>query len=101
MATRQSGNASVLNWLRGKRRTTATANVLAYDSRCGRYRVEVHTSMLECERGKRGARRKRWYPLVKINDRFEFVLPHVRPWKSTRAAAERSCNNHAKKTETS
>jgi len=89
----------MLEWLkRAKKRSTAASEVSAYDSRCGRYRVEVHVSTLECDRGKRGKRKQRWYALVKDGDGWTLTASarDVRTHSlKTRAAAERECDRHA------
>jgi hypothetical protein len=85
---------SSLEWLkRGKKRTTVTAEVTAWDSRCGRYRVEVHKSFYE-RVGKRKRRRESWYALVKIDNTCEIVgLVSRKP--ANRKAAEARCQDHA------
>jgi len=85
-----------IEWLkRGKKRTTATGEAIAYDSRCGRYRVEAHTSGLACERGKRGQRRKRWCALLAVAGHWAFIDSRQR-WTTNRNVAERMCEKHAK-----
>jgi hypothetical protein len=88
-----------LEWLtRAKKRTTPTSEVSAWDSRCGRYRVEVHRSTLACERGgtkKRKKRKETWYGLVSIGDgKFEPVDSRNRQY-TARSTAEAACEKHA------
>ena len=87
-----------LEWLkRAKKRTTATAEVFAYDSVCKRYRVEVHKSVLACERGGRGKRKKRketWYALACVGPaRFDPVDSRQRRYAS-RLSAANACARH-------
>jgi len=93
----------MIDWLkRAKKRPTAVAEVWAYDSRCGRYRVECHKSTLACEQrgaptakgGKRKTRKQTWFAMLREQDCWVHVDPNKRTF-TTRNAAERMCEAHA------
>ena len=101
----------MLEWMkRAKKRTTTTAEVWSYDSRCGEFRIECHKSTLACEqhgavdaKGKRRKKRKEvWFAYytqkgIKSGKVFQFVDPNKSRYQ-TRNAAEKACEEYAKRT---
>ena len=76
----------IIEYKRGRRDTTSTAERMTWESRCGKYRVQQCKSSLD------GV--KRYYALVNTENGFR-MLEHMKTYR-TRKAAERALSASVK-----
>ena len=94
---RIAGRVSVLlEWKRGRGRRTDLSEVMCWESRCQRYRVERHKSTLCRDKPKKDRLSDVYYAMVYVEDRWDIISAGGRLGGRTKKVAEQRCLSHAK-----